>query len=116
MSKAARPSTYKTEGGHRPVVNTQLAGDELHGDVLVLVLAGHRGGDELVQLLRVLLDGLLVGIVLGRAKRQSRATTCCGHLLLQCHHLLAVAHLHGGGQVVEQGQRQVVDALARHDG
>lgn len=53
----------EVEGGHRPVVNAELAGDELHGDGLVHTLAGHFGLDECVQLLRVMVDGLLVSIV-----------------------------------------------------
>ena len=44
----------EVKGGHRPVVNAELAGDELHGDGLVHTLAGHFGLDECVQLLRVL--------------------------------------------------------------
>ena len=51
-------------------------------------------------------DGLPVGI----------AATGVGHLGLQQHHLLAVSDLHGGRQVVEQCQCQLVDALADHDG
>ena len=47
----------KVEGGHCPVVNTELLGLQPHRNLLVHALASHLGTDELVQLLGVSLDG-----------------------------------------------------------
>ena len=96
----------KVQTRHCPPVNTDLRGDEAHGDFLTKRLVAHGAADKLVELLNIASDGVLVGIV----------ATGVSHLVLQLHNLLAVADLASGRQTIEQRELQLLDAVASHDG